>query len=162
MKKKIILTSLLSAALIATLFLFWGSGDPRMKNFPELKKDYERIVKVVWEYHTDMDNKEEFVTIYILDGDQGIYSVKCDEQDIILTDEERESLANICTQSYSKYNYIWVSSEYVIFWEDEMKKYGILYANKPEDAIKDIKTWYEDLEYHKLDKCWYEIGYFGL
>lgn len=161
MKKKIIVISLLSVALIAVLFLF-GGGDPRMKNFPELKKDYERVVKVVREYYTDMDNKEEFITIYIVDGDQGIYRVKCDEQDIILTDEERESLANICTQSYSKYNYIWVSSEYVIFWEDEMKQYGILYANKPKDVIKDIKTWYEDLDYHKLDDYWYEIGYFGL
>ena len=43
-----------------------------------------------------------------------------------------------------------------------MKKYGVLYANKPKAVIKDIKSWYEDLDYHKLDDDWYEIGYFGL
>ena len=57
---------------------------------------------------------------------------------------------------------MWVSSDYVIFWDNEMKQYGVLYAKKPRSVMKDIRSWYEDLEYNRLDKNWYEIGYFGI
>lgn len=43
-----------------------------------------------------------------------------------------------------------------------MKQYGVLYAKKPRSVMKDIRSWYEDLEYNRLDKNWYEIGYFGI
>ncbi len=55
-------------------------------------------------------------------------------------------------------DYIWVSDEYVIFWQDEIKQYGILYSSSASSVIKQLKTWYNEMDYYKLEKNWYEIG----
>ena len=162
MKKKFLMIILVCIVFLIIAFAILGGGEPRMKNFPELQRDYETIVNVVQEYYANSDIKEDSIVINITDG-QGEYSVlKYEDNDIPLSDDERASLTRICTNSYIKYDYMWVSSDYVIFWDNEMKQYGVLYAKKPRSVMKDIRSWYEDLEYNRLDKNWYEIGYFGI
>lgn len=57
------------------------------------------------------------------------------------------------------FTYIEVAQDYMIFWEDETGYYGVLWSDKPTEAISRIR---EDFRPHmksrKLSKEWYEVG----
>lgn len=60
------------------------------------------------------------------------------------------------------YEYFWVSDSYVVFWKDDLKTCGLLWSASPMKAIKEMKTWYSEMKYHKLENEWYEIGTRGV
>ncbi|MCH5191192.1 MAG: hypothetical protein J1F23_03415 [Oscillospiraceae bacterium] len=58
----------------------------------------------------------------------------------------------------SEFDFLWVNDTYVIFWEDETKYYGLLWSESTQKAISSVKEWYGEMDYHKLEANWYEIG----
>lgn len=57
------------------------------------------------------------------------------------------------------FDFIWVSDQYVIFWNNEMKTFGLLYSKKAKNVISTMRNnWYHTMEYAKIEKDWYEIG----
>ncbi len=72
------------------------------------------------------------------------------------TAEIREKIRNI-----KDFSYIWVHENYTVFWNDETKTYGVLYAEKPVDTIKNLRSWYVSLRVNCIEKNWFEIGQLG-
>ncbi len=62
------------------------------------------------------------------------------------------------TKNIKKFSYIWVEESYTVFWNDETKTYGVLYAPSPFKAIKSLRSWYTSLKIKRIEKSWYEIG----
>ena len=56
------------------------------------------------------------------------------------------------------FSYLWIEDGYLIFWNDETKTEGLLYSDNPKDSIKQIREWYQDLEYEKITDDFYLIG----
>lgn len=64
----------------------------------------------------------------------------------------------IQTIQQNGFSYAWVEENYIIFWEDETRYYGVLFSENPKTALNSVKQWYDELKSKKLDKNWYEIG----
>ena len=60
------------------------------------------------------------------------------------------------------YNFIWVTENYIIFWQDETKMYGVIYTNDFKEAKEEIKKWYDGVQFRKIEEGWYELGHFGI
>lgn len=53
------------------------------------------------------------------------------------------------------YTYFWIQDNSVQFWNDETKTEGILCAFDSGEALKDLKSWYKDVQTEKLaDNCY--------
>ena len=53
------------------------------------------------------------------------------------------------------YTYFWINDNSVQFWNDETKTEGILCAFDSGEALKDLKSWYKDVQIEKLaDNCY--------
>lgn len=141
--------------LICCVFAFLSKNfnQPLINNFDALSKDYDAIVDLVSSYSVGKDMSNGHVTIIIREN-----SLIHNETEIEMTEEQKESLKVINENSYKEFDYIWASEEFVIFWEDETKYYGLLYSENPSDAIAGLNM---NLEQNKVTDQWYEIGHFG-
>ena len=118
-------------------------------NFSDHEDDFDAVVQFVLEYAHQRNAVDTF-TVNI--GDDYI---KID--DAFQSDEALSpSIKNIREKGFT---YIEVAQDYMIFWEDETGSYGVLWAEKPPEAISSIR---EDsrpyMKSRKLSKEWYEVG----
>lgn len=158
----LIVAAIIMCVLICILTLLSLGGNARFENFDNLEKDYMEMIDVLnSEYsYQKRSSTKEFILVDIINSSE----LSCNNQPITtLSDKQKESLKRIQEQSYVKYSYIWVSDEYIIFWEDETKQYGLLYAKRPKKIIRSMKKeWYKGMDYNRINRNWYEIGQFGL
>ena len=118
-------------------------------NFSDYEDDFDAVVQFVLEYAHQRNAVDTF-TVNI--GDDHI---KID--DAFQSDEALSpSIKKIREKGFT---YIEVAQDYMIFWEDETGYYGVLWSDKPTEAISSIR---EDFRPHmksrKLSKEWYEVG----
>ena len=118
-------------------------------NFSDHEDDFDAVVQFVLEYAHQRNAVDTF-TVNI-----GDYYIKID--DAFQSDEALSpSIKNIREKGFT---YIEVAQDYMIFWEDETGYYGVLWAEKPTEAISSIR---EDsrpyMKSRKLSKEWYEVG----
>ncbi len=154
----IILAILLAFILVVTSYFFVYGGEPEIENFNDVSANYETIANVAMKYYNESTDKDEHICLtikedYLLDD-----SLFEDNMVINLNKEEKQAIKSVD----EAFMCLWVTDEYVIFWEDETKYYGLVYSEKPLSTIWDMKSdWYESVEYHRIDSNWYEIGAFG-
>ena len=118
-------------------------------NFSDYEDDFDAVVQFVLEYAHQRNAVDTF-TVNI--GDDYI---KID--DVFQSDEALSpSIKKIREKGFT---YIEVAQDYMIFWEDETGYYGVLWSDKPTEAISSIR---EDFRPHmksrKLSKEGYEVG----
>ena len=118
-------------------------------NFSDYEDDFDAVVQFVLEYAHQRNAVDTF-TVNI--GDDHI---KID--DAFQSDEALSpSIKKIREKGFT---YIEVAQDYMIFWEDETGYYGVLWSDKPTEAISSIR---EDFRPHmksrKLSKEWYDVG----
>ncbi|GEM_PF-2169543 len=154
-------------AMISTLFSLIGGvmlynwNNPRLylKDFNSVSEDYNMIVELLKGYYSS----EEYIGPIYFDIDRSDYAILYEGNSINMTEDESSSLRRVCQTSYSgKYSMIWMSETEIIFWEDETKKYAIMYTSNYRKSRNDIKNWYDGVEFKKINSHWYEMGYFGL
>ena len=118
-------------------------------NFSDYEDDFDAVVQFVLEYAHQRNAVDTF-TVNI--GDDHI---KID--DAFQSDEALSpSIKKIREKGFT---YIEVTQDYMIFWEDETGYYGVLWSDKPAEAISSIR---EDsrpyMKSRRLSKEWYEVG----
>lgn len=139
------------SALFCLIIVFSFSACTTSKvdfeNFTECKEDFETVSKFLRTYYI-ANASNESVVFDFRDGNIA-------EGGTIVSDEYYDEIVTIVERGFS---YAWVEEDYIIFWEDEMKKYGVLFSENPKTAIVSVKKWYKELQSRKLEKNWYEIG----
>lgn len=157
----IILAILLAFILVVTSYFFVYGGEPEIENFDAISGDYEIIANIAMKYYNELTDKDDRITLLTYDDHLEVSNYKNPLEDRVvvnLSEEEKSAIKTIDKE----FDYMWVTKDYVIFWEDETKYYGLVYSEKPLSTIWDMKTdWYEGMEYHRINSNWYEIGAFG-
>ncbi len=165
MKKGIITTiAILLTFIFGVVFSFfiWG-GKPQIESFDDVSDDYEIIAKASIKYYNELSHKDERITLLTYDDCMKVSDYKnvLAEDTIIYFNEEEKSAIKTVNKEFSD-GTLWVTEDYVIFWQDETKYYGLIYSKNPLSAIWDMKSdWYKSMEYHRINNYWYEIGAFG-
>lgn len=139
-------------------FLSWmiKGGKPRIKDFDEISHDYETIANLALEYYNKISSTDEHITLSLYDD---YIEDKDNNKRIVLNDKQKDAVK--CVKK--RFGSFWVTEEAVIFWGDETKYYGLLYSKNPLSTIWDMKKdWYKGMEYHRINRKWYEIGAFGI
>ena len=118
-------------------------------NFSDYEDVFDAVVQFVLEYAHQRNDVDTFTV------DIGDDYIKID--DAIQSDEALSpSIKKIREKGFT---YIEVAQDYMIFWEDETGYYGVLWSDKPTEAISSIR---EDsrpyMKSRKLSKEWYEVG----
>lgn len=163
MKKGIIITIAILLAFIVGVasYFFVCGGEPEIENFDAISDDYEIIAKASIKYYNELSVKDERITFLTYDDNMEVLDLKNPSNDgvvINLNEEEKSAIKTI----YKEFDYMWVTKDYVIFWQDETKYYGLVYSKNPLSTIWNMKSdWYESAEYHRINSNWYEIGAFG-
>ena len=130
-----------------------------IKDFESVSEDYLKITDRLFEYYSEENYSEKI----ILDIDKSTFEIIDGDKRINMNDEEKDSLKKICETSYKgHYNFIWVAENYIIFWEDETKAYGVIYTTNYEETKVEITRWYEGVQFRKIEEGWYELGHFGI
>lgn len=159
-KKGIItILAILSALILlgVSYFLICG-GEAEFENFNEVSADYETIVTVARKYYNESDKKDMHITLVI--NEDRLFDESSSEDSIAINLNEKEKQA--LKSAEEAFMCLWVTDEYVIFWENETKYYGLVYSEKPLTVIMEMKNdWYDTMEYHRINGNWYEIGVFG-
>ena len=121
-------------------------------NFSDYEDDFDAVVQFVLEYAHQRNAVDTF-TVNI--GDDHI---KID--DAFQSDEALSpSIKKIREKGFT---YIEVAQDYMIFWEDETGYYGVLWSDKPTEAISGIReTSRPYMKSRKLSTEWYEVGALG-
>ena len=118
-------------------------------DFSDYEDDFEAVVQFVLEY-VQQRNAVDTFTVNI--GDDYIKIDDAFQSDEALSPSIKKIREN-------GFTYIEVALDYMIFWEDETGYYGVLWSNKPTEAISNIR---EDsrpyMKSRKLSKEWYEVG----
>ena len=156
----IILAILLAFILISfiTSYFFVYGGEPEIENFNDVSAAYETIANVAMKYYNESTDKDERICLTIKEDCLLDDSLLEDNIVINLNKEEKQAIKSVD----EAFMCLWVTDEYVIFWEDETKYYGLVYSENPLSTIWAMKSdWYESIDYHRIDSDWYEIGAFG-
>lgn len=158
MKKSIaaVLAVLLAVISVLAVYFYIYGGKVRFDNFDELSDDYEAVAELCLGYYKEKPSEEGRKTIDICDGYLEDYT---DGSTVELDGEQNKALETV----KEKIDFLWVSEDSVIFWEDETKYYGLIYSDRPLSVIGEIKSdWNKWVEYHRINSHWYEIGFFGI
>lgn len=161
MKKNILVVFLLLIIAVGFILvnLFYSKETLYIKDFETVSENYSKIRDMLFEYY----NKENYSEMIILDIDKSAFEIIDGDKKKNMNDEEKNSLKKICEASYKgHYNFIWVTENYIIFWEDETKMYGVIYTNDFKEVKEEIKKWYDGVQFRKIEEGWYELGYFGI
>lgn len=136
-------------ALFCVLGLVGCNTKPDFDDFSDYEDDFEAVVQFVLEYVQQRNSVDTF-TVNI--GDDYI---KID--DAFQSDESLSpSIKRIREKGFT---YIEVAQDYMIFWEDETGYYGVLWSDKPTEAISGIReTSRPYMKSRKLSTEWYEVG----
>ena len=161
MKKYILASIVLLVVTICLIqaYLFYSKETLYIKNFELVAEDYLKIKDMLFAYC----NKENSSEKLILDIDKSEFVIIDGDKSIDMNEDERSSLKRICETSYKgHYNFIWTTENYIIFWQDETKMYGVIYTDNFKETEEEIKKWYDGVQFRKIDEGWYELGHFGL
>lgn len=118
-------------------------------DFSDYEEEFKAVVHFVLEY-VQQRNAVDTFTVNIGDG-----YIKVDE-----AFQSDESLSPAIKKIREKgFTYIEVAQDYMIFWEDETGYYGVLWSDKPTEAISNIrKDSRSYMKSRKLSKEFYEVG----
>ena len=118
-------------------------------NFSDYVDDFDAVVQFVLEY---VHQRNAVATFTVDIGDDYI---KIDD-----TFQSDEALSPTIKKIREKgFTYIEVAQDYMIFWEDETGYYGVLWSDKPTEAISGIReTSRPYMKSRELSKEWYEVG----
>ena len=121
-------------------------------NFSDYEDDFDAVVQFVLEYAHQRNDVDTFTV------DIGDDYIKID--DAFQSDESLSpSIKRIREKGFT---YIEVAQDYMIFWEDETGYYGVLWSDKPTEAISGIReTSRPYMKSRKLSTEWYEVGALG-
>ena len=140
-------------SFVLALFYILGLSGCNTKadfdNFSDYEDDFDAVVQFILEYVHQRNSVDAFTV------DIGDDNIKIDD-----TFQSDEALSPSIKKIREKgFTYIEVAQDYMIFWEDETSYYGVLWAEKPTEAISSIR---EDsrpyMKSRKLSKEWYEVG----
>ena len=128
--------------LVIAFMLFTLSGckslSARGKQLLDNVPSYTRVA----EYARNNLAKPEYLT------SEGHYMINTGE---LMNSAEIRDDASVIAKDYS---YFWIEKDYVLFWNDETKTEGILYAFDTGNAISSLRATYKDLDIEQLkDKC---------
>lgn len=137
--------------LMLAMFLLVGTigcKSPEVPFFEENKQHLLEIKDFVLSHYgtesTQLEN-EDYVAMWVWDvGADGL----------AISDEMTEAIEAVGAE----FSCLWVAEDYVIFWEDETKHYGLLWAESGKQVIKSLREWYTPMECRKIESGWYEIG----
>ena len=84
------------------------------------------------------------------------YSVSNDRYSVSLKDiADIDEIASDVAVAMKDYSYFWIDESSVTFWNDETKTEGVLCAFNSTKAIKEVKSWYQDVRIEKIaDYCY--------
>lgn len=139
----------LSMALLLSLCACNKEENDILKNN---KIHFSSVAEFALSYYSENKNSsDEHITLVFDNGD-----ITDGEKVLDITNELS---ASIKTVADSDFDYLWVAENYVIFWKDETKYYGLLWSESATDIIKTMKNeWFSSIEHNKIDDDWYEIG----
>lgn len=144
--KKIIVLLLISTFVCA---LAGCNTKADFDNFSDYEDDFDAVVQFVLEYVHQRNAVDTFTV------DIGDDYIKIDD-----TFQSDEALSPTIKKIREKgFTYIEVAQDYMIFWEDETGYYGVLWSDKPTEAISGIReTSRPYMKSRELSKEWYEVG----
>ena len=136
-----------------------GCSSVENDEFSSNKARFETIADFACSYYADTAAVSNHITLVFYDGRvaeiDGLNLLDIES----VSDEVLEAIDIIENIGFE---YLWVSDSYVIFWKDDLKIYGLLWSASPMKVIKEMKIWYSEMRYNKLEKEWYEIGTRGV
>ncbi len=144
MKKAI---SVLICMMILFSFSACASSKVKFDDFAECKQDFETTSSFLRSYYVE-NGCSARVVFHFQDG-------KILRDDAVVSDDYSKETETILDNGFS---FVWVEEDYMIFWEDETKYYGVLFSENAKSAIDSVEEWREGIKSKKLDKNWYEIG----
>ncbi len=149
-----IITALI-AALTVTLCFFGCQAKEAPDYFSQNSDAYAKLKDFALEYFKD--NADALDSEYLTLSFSREGAVTCDQSDTVLSDvsEEITQAASLVRQ---KFEYLHVYSDYVVFWEDETKYYGLLWSETPRRAAIRMEEDYYDFDKIKINSEWYVIG----
>lgn len=163
-KSKIIVCILITIIGILVIIRIWHvyswyHPNLYVEDFELVSDDYEKIVEILYEYY----DKENFTDDIYIDIDNKDCVISYNNNTINISEDEKQSLKEICETSYpGHYDFIWVSKNDIIFWQDETKTYGVMYTKNFYESENSIKEWNSGVEFKRINSKWYELGHFGI
>lgn len=121
---------------------------PEFSDFKEYEADYALTIDLLTNYYSN-GNDSDHITVRLSDG-QAVF-----EGTVLSGESHRSALATVS----EKFDYAWVYEDRVIFWEDETKQYGLLWAERPGAALSDLRSWYSNVDAVRITAHWYEVGH---
>ena len=103
------------------------------------------------------DNIDDLDSDYITLSFSSDGTVVCDQQDMTLS-EVSDEISQAVSLVRQKFAYLHVYSDYVVFWEDETKYYGLLWSETPRLTIIRMQEEYYNFDKIKINSEWYVIG----
>ncbi len=138
--------------LIVLLFCCCSCNKAENEILKNNKTHFSAVTNFALSYHSENHNDtDEHITLVFDNG-------KIKNEGAIV--DIAKALSNsVKIIEENDFDYLWVDENYVIFWKDETKYYGLLWSECVTDIIKTMKNeWFSALEYNKIDGDWYEIG----
>lgn len=145
----------------ALLFLmcFSGCSSPKIENFENkqaLLTEIKDFAIAYAEANPDRVDANGRLTLNFI-ADQGI--TYWDGKQHLTVDASETAIAQVTELRDMGFTYLWVDGDAVIFWDDELHGYGILWSETPRRTIREMRmNWYDRMDSRKLASQWYEIG----
>ncbi len=119
------------------------SGEIRFSEFDDYKPDLQSVVDYSLTYYLENSTTDDDMTFSLSDESW-------------VSEEISGAVQRIEGVGFDS---IWVSAQYVVFWRDETKTYGLLYSKSARKVLSSMKNdWYRGMDYNKIEGDWYEIG----
>lgn len=131
--KKILIVVFLCMLYIALC----SRGRYKTEYYEERLSEYETIAKYALQNYSSPDESRVLV---------------------MLNDITDENLIQSVQIAKEKFDYIWIENNSVVFWDNEMKKLGLVYSEDVKKSIKKIEEWYAGLSEVKINNNCYLIG----
>lgn len=147
------------AFLLLVSLLLGGCAAPKTENFEEKKPLLTEIKDLALAYaaeHPEQVGSNGRLTLNLI-ADRGItYWDGKQHLDVDASEAAVERVNALCEMGLTA---LWVENGGVIFWDDELHGYGILWSETPRRTIREMRAeWYDRLDSRRLAPQWYEIG----
>lgn len=158
------LTLILLAAVLLLHLSGCGMKRAEVPAFTEHKADFSAVAAYARSYYADHGRGIDHVTLLLCDIDKdGRFELKDLTHDTVsedLSDELAMAIGNICAAGFTD---ILVEEDYLIFWEDETGRYGLLLTDAPRAAAYDLLGSSGSTAYiRKITSDWYEFDRRGI
>ena len=147
------------------LFLKLTYSGLTIQNFEGVEEDYQTAANLITKYYAENYTNNE--RLHLDRVNDSLFDNKTGKA-LPISDNEKQSLNAACTVTWNgnhqfQYDFIEVTQKDMVFWEDETFMYGILYTKNISVSKKELRSrYYDTMEFHKIQKNWYEIGSFGI